>query len=186
MAAFNRCRTCSIAPPDAGCGARRARLAEIAREAPPPPPPKCRSGHSVGREPRALVTINGANLVGVGSVLAPCGTPSPGSGRAHRTRSSQLGATRPRRTVPRRRQRIGRSSCGPCVAGRCRPARGGASRWFCGPCSATHWRRCSLRWPDAARRTGYSSRLRAEKFGPQQNWRSSARPNATPFLTPAS
>ena len=31
-------------------------------------------GHSVGSEPRVLVTINSADLVGVGSVLAPCGT----------------------------------------------------------------------------------------------------------------
>jgi hypothetical protein len=108
-------------------------------------PPSADLEHSVGHEPRALATINSANLVGVGSVLEPCGTPSPGSDRAHRTCSPHLRATRQLRTVLRPRRRTGRSSCGPCVARRCRPAGGGASRWFCGPCSGGRACRSSRR-----------------------------------------
>ncbi len=56
-----------------------------------------------------------------------------------------------------------------------------------GTCSPSHiGDRCSLRWSDAARRTRYSSGRGAEGLDRSRTGEAQPRPNATPFLMPAS
>ena len=77
------------------------------------------------------MSINAANLGGVGSAFPLGGARLPKSVGELRTRRQRPRATRPARTVPRPAPRTRRSSCGPLADERPPPGRGGESLW-CG------------------------------------------------------